>query len=71
MGLDVGATEFVRKQILEARTKGAAVLFISENLDEILNLADTVAVMYRGEIVGLEPIEKAEKEKIGLLMTGG
>ena len=71
MGLDVGATEDIRKRLLDARTKGSGILLISENLDEVLTLSDTVAAIYKGELLGKVSAEKAEKEEIGLLMTGG
>jgi ABC-type uncharacterized transport system ATPase subunit len=69
-GLDVGATNYVRSQLLNARARGAAVLLISEDLDEILALADTIVVMYEGTMS--EPIsrDQADTEHIGLLMAG-
>ncbi len=69
-GLDVGATEYVRQKLLEQRAKGAAVLLISEDLDEILALSDRTAVIYEGEIVGILPAASADTEKLGLLMSG-
>lgn len=69
-GLDVGAIEFVHRQLLAARDSGKAVLLISLELDEILALADTVAVMYDGRIVATIPISDATEERLGLLMTG-
>ncbi|HAY83633.1 MAG TPA: ABC transporter ATP-binding protein [Chloroflexi bacterium] len=69
-GLDVGATEYVHKQLLEQREQGAGVLLISEDLDEILALSDRVAVIYEGEIVGIMPVEEADIERLGLLMSG-
>lgn len=69
-GLDVGATEYVRQQLLEQRNRGAAVLLISEDLDEILALSDRIAVIYEGEIVGLLPATEATPERLGLLMSG-
>ena len=70
-GLDVGAIEAVHRLLLERREKGAAILLISEDLDEILALADRVDVMYEGRIVGTFPAERADINEIGLLMTGG
>lgn len=70
-GLDVGATEYVRTKLLEQRNQGAAVLLLSEDLDEILALSDRIAVIYEGRIVGLLSAEEAEQEKLGLLMSGG
>jgi simple sugar transport system ATP-binding protein len=69
-GLDVGATEFVRKTLLEQRDNGVAVLLISEDLDEILMVADRVAVMYEGRIVGIVDAHQADIAQIGLMMAG-
>jgi simple sugar transport system ATP-binding protein len=69
-GLDVGATEYVRNQLLEQRARGAAVLLISEDLDEILALADRIAVIYEGEIAGVLPAGDADIERLGLMMSG-
>ncbi len=69
-GLDVGATDYVREQLLEQRKRGAAVLLISEDLDEVLALSDRIAVIYEGEIVGVLPAQEATAERLGLLMSG-
>lgn len=69
-GLDIGATEYVREQLLEQRRKGIAVMLISEDLDEILALSDRIAVIYEGQIMDIVPREKATPEKLGLLMAG-
>jgi len=69
-GLDVGATEYVRSLLLKQREAGAALLMVSEDLDEILSLSDRIAVMYGGEIVGTFPASKANVEEIGLMMGG-
>lgn len=69
-GLDVGATEYVRRKLLEQRERGAAVLLISEDLDEIMALSDRIAVIYEGKIVGVLDAHEATPEKLGLLMTG-
>jgi len=69
-GLDVGATEYVHNQLLEQRQRGAAVLLISEDLDEILALSDRIAVVYEGEIVGVLPVHDADIERLGLMMSG-
>ena len=69
-GLDVGATEFVRKKLLEERNKGTAVLLISEDLDEILMISDRIGVIYEGKIVDIVDRKDADKSKIGLLMAG-
>jgi simple sugar transport system ATP-binding protein len=69
-GLDVGATDYVREQLLEQRNRGFSVLLISEDLDEILALSDRIAVIYEGEIVGILPAHEATPERLGLLMSG-
>ena len=69
-GLDIGATEYVREQLLEQRRKGVAVMLISEDLDEILALSDRIAVIYEGQIMDIVPRERATPEKLGLLMAG-
>jgi simple sugar transport system ATP-binding protein len=69
-GLDVGATEYVRSKLLEQRARGAAVLLLSEDLDEIMALSDRIAVIYEGRIVGLLSAKQSEQEKLGLLMSG-
>jgi ABC-type uncharacterized transport system ATPase subunit len=69
-GLDVGAVAYVHEQLLAARRKGAAVLLISEDLDELLALADRIAVIYRGHLS--EPVARktASVQSLGLLMSG-
>jgi general nucleoside transport system ATP-binding protein len=69
-GLDVAATEAVQRALIEHRNNGVAVLLISEDLDEIISVADRIAVMYEGEIVGVVEARHADREKIGLLMGG-
>jgi simple sugar transport system ATP-binding protein len=69
-GLDIGATEYVREQLLEQRRQGVAVLLISEDLDEILALSDRIAVIYEGRIMDILPREQATPERLGLLMAG-
>ena len=69
-GLDVGATEAVRTLLLEAARGGAGILLISEDLDEILLLADRIAVMYEGRIVGVVPRSTADVQHLGLMMAG-
>jgi len=69
-GLDVATTEFVRRVLLEERDKGAGVLLVSEDLEEILALSDRVAVIHRGRIVGVFDSNKVSMEEIGLLMAG-
>lgn len=69
-GLDVGSIEFIHQRIVEARDKGAAVLLISAELDEIMSLSDRIAVMYKGHILETLDAETATREQLGLLMAG-
>ncbi len=69
-GLDVGATEFVENQILKQRSRGAAILYISTELEEILNLSDRIAVIHRGEIMGVVRPDEVTPEALGLMMAG-
>ncbi|MBT3389769.1 MAG: ABC transporter ATP-binding protein [Chloroflexi bacterium] len=69
-GLDIGATEYVREQLLAQRRSGTAVLLISEDLDEILTLSDRIAVIFEGQIMGIVPAETATPAQLGLLMAG-
>ena len=69
-GLDVGATEYVRKRLLEERERGTAIVLLSEDLDEVLALSDRIAVIYEGNIRGIIPAVEATPEKLGLLMAG-
>jgi ABC-type uncharacterized transport system ATPase subunit len=69
-GLDIGATEYVRQQLIEQRVDGVAILLISEDLDEILALSDRIAVIYEGQIMDIVSREEATPEKLGLLMAG-
>jgi len=69
-GLDVGATEFVQNQLLEAKRHHAAILLISEDLDEVLSLSDRVAPVYEGEFMGIIPTKDARMEDIGAMMAG-
>jgi simple sugar transport system ATP-binding protein len=69
-GLDVGAIEAIQTLLLEQRSMGTAILLISEELDELLALSDRIAVIYEGQIMGVLPIEEADIEDIGMMMTG-
>ncbi len=69
-GLDIGATEYVRERLLEQRRMGAAILLISEDLDEILALSDRIAIIYEGQIMDILPRDEATPERLGLLMAG-
>jgi general nucleoside transport system ATP-binding protein len=71
-GLDVGSIEFIHKQAVSKRDAGTAILLVSAELDEIMELSDRIAVMYRGELVAVIDGRTANKEDVGLLMaTGG
>lgn len=69
-GLDVGSIEYIHKQLIDRRDKGAAVLVVSSELDEIMQLSDRIAVMFRGKIIDVVPGKNANKTQIGLLMAG-
>jgi simple sugar transport system ATP-binding protein len=69
-GVDVGSIEFIHNQLIAARDAGAAVLLVSAELDEILSLADRVAVMFGGKIVAILDAKEAERGLVGRLMAG-
>jgi simple sugar transport system ATP-binding protein len=69
-GVDMGAEEFIHSQILARRREGGSVLLISEELEEIMNLSDRIAVIYKGRILKILPSVEATRERIGLLMAG-
>jgi len=69
-GLDVGATEFIRKTLISLRDKGKAILLVSTDLDEIMQLSDRIAVMYEGKIVAIGKAGEFSIERLGLLMGG-
>ena len=69
-GLDVGATEAVRALLIRAASEGVGILLISEDLDEILMLADRIAVMYEGRLVGIVHRSEADVHQLGLMMAG-
>jgi general nucleoside transport system ATP-binding protein len=70
-GVDVGAIEFIHRQLLAQRARGAAVLLVSLELSEIMGLSDRILVMYEGRIVGERRAGAVSEAEIGLLMTGG
>ncbi len=70
-GLDIGAAEFVHKGLVEKRDDGAAVLLVSAELDEIMELSDRIAVLYEGQIMGIFDAGTVDENRLGLLMTGG
>ncbi|EAR24188.1 ABC transporter, ATP-binding protein [marine actinobacterium PHSC20C1] len=68
-GLDVGSIEFVHEQIVGVRDRGVPVIVVSTELDEVVSLADRIAVMYKGQIVGIVPAD-TPREQLGLMMAG-
>ena len=70
-GIDVGSIEFIHRQIVAKRDAGTAVLLVSAELDEIMELSDRIGVMYRGRLVAILDAEGAEKDRVGLIMATG
>lgn len=70
-GLDVGAIEFIHRRLVDQRDKGKAVLMLSLELDEIINVADRIAVIYEGKIVGIVDAKSTNEQELGLMMSGG
>jgi general nucleoside transport system ATP-binding protein len=70
-GVDIGATEFIHRQIMKARVEGKAVLLVSADLDELLALSDRIGVIFKGRIIREFTHEEAVREEVGLAMTGG
>ncbi|MFE1748857.1 ABC transporter ATP-binding protein [Coleofasciculus sp. H7-2] len=70
-GLDVGATEYVQQRLLAERERGAAIIYISTELEEIMAMSDRIAVMYEGQFVDILDATTATVEQVGYLMTGG
>ena len=68
-GVDVGSIEFIHRRIVDVRDQGCAVMLISSELDEVVSLADRIAVMYRGRIVGIVPADTG-RDVLGLMMAG-
>lgn len=69
-GLDIGATEAIHKILMKQRERGAAILLISEDLDEVFEMSDRIGVMYSGKLQGVLNVEDASYEDIGTLMVG-
>lgn len=69
-GLDVGAIEYIHRRIVQERDKGKAVLLVSLELDEVLNVSDRIAVIYEGEIVGIVNANETNENELGLMMSG-
>lgn len=70
-GLDVGAIEYIHKRLIQARDEGKAVLVVSYELDEILNVSDRIAVIHDGQIQGIVMPKETSKQELGVLMVGG
>ncbi len=70
-GLDVGAIEFVHRSLIDQRDAGKAVLLVSLDLDEVMNLSDRIAVIYEGRIAGVFEASEVDEHQLGLLMAGG
>jgi ABC-type uncharacterized transport system ATPase subunit len=69
-GLDIGTTKYIQSRLVEERDRGAAILLVSNELDEIMELSDTILVMYKGGVMAKIPQQEAQRESIGLLMAG-
>ncbi|MCS6845284.1 MAG: ABC transporter ATP-binding protein [Caldilineales bacterium] len=69
-GLDVGSIEYIHRRILEKRDQGVAVLLVSAELDEIMGLADRIAVMFKGKFTAVVDADEVSKEQVGLMMAG-
>jgi simple sugar transport system ATP-binding protein len=70
-GLDVGSIEFIHRQTIQKRDAGMAVLLVSAELDEVMELSDRIAVMYRGQIVAVIDARTADRNEVGLIMATG
>ncbi len=70
-GLDVGAIEYVHTALVNQRDRGKAVLLISFELDEVMNVSDRIAVIFEGKIVGIVDATGVDENEIGLMMAGG
>ncbi|WP_274363564.1 ABC transporter ATP-binding protein [Paenibacillus thermotolerans] len=69
-GLDVGSIEYIHKRLIEQRDKGKAVLLVSLELDEVMNVSDRIAVMNKGELVGIVQADETNENELGLMMAG-
>ncbi|MEN3047899.1 MAG: ABC transporter ATP-binding protein [Candidatus Caldarchaeales archaeon] len=69
-GLDVGATDFVRRLLLDLKSKGVAIVLLSDDLEELLAMSDRIGVMYKGEMVGILERGSASLERVGVMMLG-
>ena len=69
-GIDMGAQEFIHSQLLERRRQGVGIILISEELEEVMNLSDRIAVIYKGRILKILSAVEATRERLGILMAG-
>lgn len=69
-GVDIGSTEYIHQRLIKQRSQGTATLLISEDLDEVRNLSDRIAVMFEGRIIGIVARDQASVEQLGLMMAG-
>jgi simple sugar transport system ATP-binding protein len=69
-GVDIGSTEYIHQRLIAQRQEGTAILLISEDLDEVLNLSDRIAVIFEGKIMGIVDRDDATIEHLGLMMAG-
>jgi simple sugar transport system ATP-binding protein len=69
-GLDVGSIEYIHKRLVEQRDRGKAVLLVSLELDEVMNLADRIAVINNGELIGIVNASETNERELGLMMAG-
>ena len=69
-GVDMGAVEFIHKELVALRDKGCAILLVSADLQELMNISDKLIIMYEGEIIGKIDAPPFDEKKIGLLMAG-
>jgi simple sugar transport system ATP-binding protein len=70
-GVDIGAIESIHNMILQEKTRGNAILVVSAELSEVMNLSDRIAVMFHGKIMDIIDRKDATEEKLGILMAGG
>jgi ABC-type uncharacterized transport system ATPase subunit len=69
-GVDIGSTEYIHQRLIAQRAHGTATLLISEDLDEIRNLSDRIAVIYEGKIMGIVPTQETSVQELGMMMAG-
>ena len=69
-GVDIGAIEFIHKQIIALRDQGKAILLVSVELDEIMSLSDRIAVMFDGRLMGFRDPETTNERELGMMMAG-